>query len=299
MATYLGSGNWVRVENGILSMGLGSKTYGTIRSLSATYDNEVYYGFEITGGCFSLRNVGSLTVGNAKCYTGNVRMYTDFTNPYGLIWDPSRMDVKYVERISRHYQWINGFMVGEFEEAPPDWWDNIDWDDDSRVVPDDDYSDDQIEDEEPVISEDGGRQKRIVKYTFSAGSIYNESTRGFTEVSGGSIKFGYRNSDSLTRNYRTEISNTTYTYQYIDSHGQTKTETLYGTDWGNQKIKICQDYTKATIKLKLVGLGTVMGSTGATGYMRFISYVWAGHDGVDWKVEEWPFICGLCVVKRT
>lgn len=293
MATYSGSGKWIKIESGDLKFGNNNTTYSrTYASTISCYNGssyENYHGLTTQyASVVDLTSVQSLTIGNKKCFTGNTRMYTTFYYPYSNfpIWDDSWMRPESIIRKSKWYEWSNGIMIGEFLDAPSDWWDNVDWNDEDLIVPDDDYSDDLGETGDRY-TELNGAQHRLVKYSFTDSSPYQQTTRSYAEVTGGKIEFGYRNANnSATRIKRSSIESTSYT-----SSGTTYNGIKINAD----KLKISQDYY---VPLKL-RFKVDSSDTQATGYMRFISYVYASHSsGVDWKIEEWPFLCGFCVVRR-
>ena len=286
MATYNGSGNFVKVQSGKLLFGNKSggtdTTYAEIYAASETRSGITYYGITNTASVISLLSLGQLTIGNMKTYSGQAMMYSSFYDPYPLLWDPDAMYTYRVTRQSVHYEFVNGIMIGQMLSPPYDWWNHIDDGGDDIIVPDDEYSDDQMG-EGIVTIECNGYQHRLTRYDYTGSYTYGERERGYTEIETGKIHMGYHNSGYKVQRYTAKCKS------YYGSSSY-----YYGIDCDAEKMKICQDYQKSQIKL-LVKVGS---SYGATGYLRFISYIWVSEDtGVDWEVEEWPFFCGFCIAK--
>ena len=118
MATFTGSGKWIRISSGTLSFGNKSgnttTTYGNVYANSVTQNNVTYRGFYAASMSYlNLTGLTELTVGDAKGYTGTVKMYTYFYDPYNVvIWDPD-WDTSQIVRRYKTYRFVHGFMVGE------------------------------------------------------------------------------------------------------------------------------------------------------------------------------------------
>jgi len=118
MATFTGSGKWIQVSAGTLSFGNKSgstnTTYGNVYANSITQNSVTYRGFYAASMSYlNLTGLTELTVGDAKGYTGIVKMYTYFYDPYNVvIWDPD-WDTSQIVRRYKNYRFVHGFMVGE------------------------------------------------------------------------------------------------------------------------------------------------------------------------------------------
>ena len=78
MATYNGSGKFVKIQSGSLSMGRDSTTYSRIKA-SSYYDSSkawTHYGFtDSTMQFLDLPNLTELSLCGYKAYTGTINMY--------------------------------------------------------------------------------------------------------------------------------------------------------------------------------------------------------------------------------
>lgn len=114
MAHYSGSGKWVKLQAGVLSMGKDSSTYGSVYAYERSYGGGgTFRGIKIDGfNYFGLTGLSELAIGNAKGYTGTIPMFTSFSCPYDLIiWDPDN-DLSQVTFTVKTVQFVHGVCVG-------------------------------------------------------------------------------------------------------------------------------------------------------------------------------------------
>lgn len=151
----------------------------------------------------------------------------------------------------------------------------------------DDYLLDEGDEDEPIIEEeieynyDGA--ETIITRSFSPSAGVTEKTRSYTEMSGGSLIFGYRDVGSRNRNPRYSVVANSYS-NYL------------GIACNASTIKIMQDESRASILLI-----TKIGSSyyGLTGYLSVITKInKSQQDGFDWTIEKLPFQNGICVAYR-
>ena len=111
MATFRGSGKWIKIDRGILSSGIDEHTCSNTYATKVTLNGKKYYGFIDTAiQIIELSKLTRFTLAPGVGYTGTVRMYTEFTCPYQILLeeeDYSRIVANYVT-----YRFVNGFMVG-------------------------------------------------------------------------------------------------------------------------------------------------------------------------------------------
>ena len=146
--------------------------------------------------------------------------------------------------------------------------------------------------EETTEEDDYGVRTLINRAVFTAKAGVTEKSRSYTEVDAGTVKFGYRDVDSLTRTVKYSVSQTTY------ESGGTK---YYGIACNAERIKISPNYeiTREGIKndtAPIIQVGSFIGSS------KFLTVVTdiriSKSNGVDWTVESLPFVDGLCVARR-
>lgn len=114
MAHYSGSGKWVKLQAGILSMGKDSTTYGSVYAYERNYGGGgVFRGIKIDGfNYFSLTGLSELAIGDVKGYTGTITMYTKLQCPYDLIiWDPDN-NLGNIVVAYKTVRFVNGVCVG-------------------------------------------------------------------------------------------------------------------------------------------------------------------------------------------
>lgn len=151
--------------------------------------------------------------------------------------------------------------------------------DDPIIVPDDFF--------EEEIEEDGNAT--LIRRKFAQTAGVDESTRSYTEINGGIITFGYRNVDSGVRN-------PAYTLQpdRLSSGGTT----YLGLSCNAARIKIAQDSLEDESMMSI----RVGSSYPPCGFMQCITAIqkvnYGGDKGIDWTVENLPFVYGLCVAQR-
>ena len=144
-----------------------------------------------------------------------------------------------------------------------------------------------IYDEEVTIQNYDGAELIIIR-TFDDGETIIERALSYTELSAGSIKFGYRDLYSYARHAR---------YSVISEYNTSRVGLYLSAD----NIKIGQDLphiqSNGGISVSFVcKLGAYYGFTG---YLSVITKVDKSQQyGFDWTVERLPFLNGLCVVKR-
>lgn len=113
MAHYSGSGKWVKLQAGVLSMGKDSTAYGSVYAYQRSYGSNTFRGIKIDGfNYFGLTGLSELAVGNVKGYTGTITMFTDLQCPYDLIiWDPDN-DMSQITFSYKSVRFVNGVCVG-------------------------------------------------------------------------------------------------------------------------------------------------------------------------------------------
>lgn len=111
MATYTGSGKWIKIDRGVISSGIDNHTCSSTSAATVTLNGKTYYGFVDTSTqCIDLPQLSRFTLSPGVGYTGSVKMYTEFTCPYQIILEEE--DYSQVVANYRNYDFINGFMVG-------------------------------------------------------------------------------------------------------------------------------------------------------------------------------------------
>ena len=89
MATYKGSGKWVKLDKGIISTGNGGYTYTSGYAYSLDYGDKTYYGVHDATIQYLYILTNKAYISHAQGHTGNVIVYTSYTNPYNqVIHDP-------------------------------------------------------------------------------------------------------------------------------------------------------------------------------------------------------------------
>lgn len=106
MATYTGSGKFVKIQRGTLSLGRDSTTYASIKASQYKDSNVAWtnYGFtDNTMQFLDLPNLTEFTLCGYKAYTGHINMY------YGLKCDAPPL---FCETWS---EFIAGVLVSRFD----------------------------------------------------------------------------------------------------------------------------------------------------------------------------------------
>lgn len=118
MATITGSGKWIKITGGTLKFGYRNATDGTdqtycnIYAVSLAQNSQSYEGIRFAGlKTLAFSNLEELSIGNAKGYTGEIQMCTEFTHPYGII-SMTTAEMRNVKIKFTTYKFINGIMVG-------------------------------------------------------------------------------------------------------------------------------------------------------------------------------------------
>ena len=129
-----------------------------------------------------------------------------------------------------------------------------------------------------------GHEKIITRARYAAGAGVTEKSRSYTEISSGSITFGYRDADSLTRHpvYKVEPAS----------------ETISGTTY--KGIKTTASRIKIGQRLNSDGVRVFVGGTtpGFTGYMQVMTNVQITSLGVVYTLEKLYFAGGICLTRR-
>lgn len=147
-------------------------------------------------------------------------------------------------------------------------------------------------DSEEIIEDEWGIRTEIVRALFASDAGVTEKSRSYTEVDAGVIKFGYRDVNSMTRTLKYSLSQTTY---------QSGGSTYYGIACNAERIKIAPDLvvTKSNLALN-TGFRCGWGSYSPySGYFSVVTNIIEDQNsGLEWIVEDLPFINGLCVARR-
>ena len=145
-----------------------------------------------------------------------------------------------------------------------------------------------VDDDVTVIDYSGIQTTTQRTYSRSAG--VTASSRAFTSVEGGTLRFGYRDVNSGNKTDRYVITASSF-YSYIE-RARLNCISIGGTD---MKIKILQDRTVSNLKL-ITKLGTTFLPTG---HLQVITSITKSQkNGVKWTIEKLPFQNGLCVARR-
>lgn len=111
MATFTGSGKWIKISKGILSSGIDGHTCSNTYASTVTLNGKKYYGFVDTAiQCIELPQLSRFTLSPGVGYTGTVTMYTEFTCPYQILLEEE--DYSRIVATYTRYKFVNGFMVG-------------------------------------------------------------------------------------------------------------------------------------------------------------------------------------------
>ena len=116
MATFTGSGLYVKIQAGHLKFGNSSNgtdtDYTNACAATQTVNGVTYRGFEdSTIRYLSLPTIKELSIAGQKTFTGTVKMYTLFSSPYDyLIWDSS-WNTNSVQRKYREVRFVQGVLV--------------------------------------------------------------------------------------------------------------------------------------------------------------------------------------------
>ena len=111
MATFRGSGKWIKVSNGILSSGIDDHTCSNTYAAKVTLNGKKYYGFiDNAIQTIELSQLNRFTLAPGVGYTGSVTMYTEFTCPYQILLEEE--DYSRIVATYTRYKFVNGFMVG-------------------------------------------------------------------------------------------------------------------------------------------------------------------------------------------
>lgn len=110
MATYTGSGKWIKVDRGALSSGIDNHTCSNTSAATVTLDGKTYYGFVDTAiETIELPQLSRVTLAPGVGYTGSVKMYNTFKCPYQVFIEED----DYSEIVTEYtvYKFVNGFLV--------------------------------------------------------------------------------------------------------------------------------------------------------------------------------------------
>ncbi len=112
-----GSGKYVRIENGTMTLGQTtdptSGTFGyaeIFADWSALHGNK--RGFTCNAGYINLTGVSNLSIGVIKGYTGVIPMLTSFSSPYPILIYDDSFDLNNIRYSFTNYRFVNGFFVG-------------------------------------------------------------------------------------------------------------------------------------------------------------------------------------------
>lgn len=118
MATIVGTGRWTRIANGTFKLGRketatsDAVTYCNAYAISYIKNSVTYYGVRIANApALRLAGLQEISIGNAKGYTGEIPMCTEFVMPYGLIWSETDYDINKVKTKFKTCKFICGLLI--------------------------------------------------------------------------------------------------------------------------------------------------------------------------------------------
>ena len=110
MATFKGSGKWIKIDKGVLSFGIDEHTCSQAYAATVELNGKTYYGFiDPTIQHIEFPQLSRVTLYPGVGYTGTVKMYTKFECPYQVfIEEDNYYDV---ETEYAKCKFVNGFLV--------------------------------------------------------------------------------------------------------------------------------------------------------------------------------------------
>ena len=117
MATITGSGRWTKIISGVLSGGKDDETYASVRAETTRYNNVSYYGVALSSvQWLNLAAIEKLTVGGYDAYSGDVIMYTQFDDPYPILfWSSEDYDIHNVQTDYVTLRFRHGLLISGVE----------------------------------------------------------------------------------------------------------------------------------------------------------------------------------------
>ena len=113
MATFNGSGKYVKLQSGRLSFGVNSTQYGQVFAITKSFIPETFYGIQSDIQYLKLTNLTKLCIARGLGFTGTVQMYSYYYSPYNsLIWDSEDYRASNIRSTAVTYRFVRGIMVG-------------------------------------------------------------------------------------------------------------------------------------------------------------------------------------------
>lgn len=111
MASYHGSGKYVKIERGRFSFGINGNVCSSAFATTSQYEGYTYYGMmDSSLRYINLTSLSELTLWHGVGYTGTVRMCTEFTCPYQILLE----EESYANIVTKYKTayFSNGFCTG-------------------------------------------------------------------------------------------------------------------------------------------------------------------------------------------